>query len=110
MPTIETINDYFILIQSGQMTAEQATADCIARGMTYALEYFSPQTDDDMPYWDMLQTAAYRAWKHRPVAEPKPRSAAQHVICDCGCITPVALVMSTTRGTSCPDCYDDMSE
>ena len=31
------------------------------------------------------------------------------VRCDCGHTVPAAQVMTTSRGTSCPDCYDHMS-
>ena len=37
---------------------------------------------------------------------PKPQ---QLVRCDCGHSVPRALVMSSSTGTSCPDCYDEMS-
>ena len=30
------------------------------------------------------------------------------VKCDCGHTIPASSVMSTSRGTSCPDCYDKM--
>lgn len=32
------------------------------------------------------------------------------VHCGCGCDYEKSLVMSTSAGTSCPDCYDAMSE
>lgn len=31
------------------------------------------------------------------------------ILCDCGHRVPKGTVMSTSSGTSCPDCYDDMS-
>jgi len=41
------------------------------------------------------------------------REAAQNKIkmvrCDCGCTIPEHSVMSASMGTSCPNCYDDMS-
>jgi hypothetical protein len=40
--------------------------------------------------------------------QPAPRSA--QVKCDCGHTCSRILVMSTSRGTSCPDCYDRMED
>ncbi len=37
------------------------------------------------------------------------RAAVEMVRCDCGHTVPRNLVMSTSRGSSCPDCYDLMS-
>lgn len=31
------------------------------------------------------------------------------IICACGCTIPKIAVMTTSNGSSCPDCYDDMS-
>lgn len=40
---------------------------------------------------------------------PKPKAETPTmVICDCGHTVPASSVMSTSRGTSCPDCYDKM--
>ena len=37
------------------------------------------------------------------------RAQRQMVRCDCGCTIPRNLVMDASLGTSCPDCYDQMS-
>lgn len=34
----------------------------------------------------------------------------EFVLCDCGCSVSSILVMSASMGSSCPDCYDDMSD
>lgn len=39
--------------------------------------------------------------------QPSPRP---DVKCDCGHWCPRGLVMSTSTGTSCPDCYDRMED
>jgi len=39
-----------------------------------------------------------------------PRPAAPMVRCDCGHSVVPVLVMNASRGTSCPDCYDRMSD
>jgi len=36
--------------------------------------------------------------------------AQDYVACDCGHSVPRSQVMTTSRGTSCPDCYDKMSD
>lgn len=41
--------------------------------------------------------------------EPKPEFIANEVFCSCGHSVPGNQVMSSSMGTSCPDCYDIMS-
>ena len=41
--------------------------------------------------------------------KPAPRSV-KMVVCDCGHSVSSSLVMSASLGTSCPDCYDRMSD
>jgi len=43
--------------------------------------------------------------------EPAPRPAVEIdlVKCSCGCMVPKNLVMNTSTGSSCTDCYDRMS-
>ena len=43
-------------------------------------------------------------------ARLQPASRRNLVKCDCGHMCPRSLVMSTSRGTSCPDCYDRMDD
>ena len=40
----------------------------------------------------------------------KPRAPIALVHCDCGHDVPRMQVMSASRGTSCPECYDRMSD
>lgn len=40
----------------------------------------------------------------------QPRRRSRMVRCDCGCMCEEALVISASLGTSCPDCYDRMSD
>ncbi|MFA4973470.1 MAG: hypothetical protein WC683_12700 [bacterium] len=45
------------------------------------------------------------------VAKAAAKMAAQKMVrCDCGHTVPASEAMSASRGTSCPDCYDRMSE
>ena len=44
--------------------------------------------------------------------EPAPvkRVEPEMVECDCGCRVPSGCVMTTSMGTACPNCYDEMSD
>ena len=44
------------------------------------------------------------------VKEVKAVEKEDTVLCSCGHEVPASLVMYTSSGTSCPDCYDRMSE
>lgn len=100
--------DYFPLIRDNKITAERATQECIDKGMTYALEYFSPQTHEDLPYWDMLDTNTYQNWKQNK--DKNRNKKPKQIIANCGCIIEKELTMTTIKGTSCPNCYDLMSD
>lgn len=52
-------------------------------------------------------------WYSKCRAKPAPRPApapVEMVRCSCGHSVPRAAVMSASRGNSCPDCYDRMSD
>ena len=42
-------------------------------------------------------------------ARLQPMRPEKMVRCSCGHTVPASLVMNANLGTSCPDCYDDMS-
>ena len=42
--------------------------------------------------------------------EPRPVQEVEMIKCSCGHSVPRVQVMSASMGTSCPDCYDRMSE
>jgi hypothetical protein len=46
----------------------------------------------------------------QPAPPVEPVAAPVLVRCDCGHEIPAGLVMRASRGTACPDCYDDMSD
>lgn len=52
---------------------------------------------------------AFVAEHRRLQAEREERRQAEKVRCDCGHMVARNDVMSTSQGTSCPDCYDRMS-
>lgn len=43
-------------------------------------------------------------------AQLQPLKPERLVKCDCGHTVPASWVMRANLGTSCPDCYDDMSD
>ena len=43
-------------------------------------------------------------------ARLQPIRRERMVKCSCGHTVPASWVMSASLGTSCPDCYDDMSD
>jgi hypothetical protein len=45
----------------------------------------------------------------RMAPQPREKREPEMVRCDCGHSCERGLVMSTSTGTSCPDCYDRMS-
>ena len=51
-------------------------------------------------------------WYNRIRFEPKPikHQPVITVKCSCGHTVPKSQVMSASLGTSCPDCYDEMSD
>jgi len=74
---------------------------------SYAIEYYSPRGTVEFSAYQRL----YSAWTELQ-QKPVPVVAAAPVMkkCSCGHVVDAHLVMSTSSGTSCPDCYDRMSE
>lgn len=50
----------------------------------------------------------YSKCRQKPAPRP-PQKPAEMVTCSCGHTVPKILVMSASLGTSCPDCYDRLS-
>jgi hypothetical protein len=75
-------------------TAEQILADLAAGAV---IQYANG-------YW-------YGKMRDADAIKPrKPSPAPEMVECDCGHTVPVAQRMNASMGTSCPDCYDRMSD
>jgi len=51
----------------------------------------------------------YSECRVKPAPRPAP-APVELVKCSCGCSVPRGSVMSASMGTSCPDCYDRMSD
>ena len=51
-------------------------------------------------------------WYDKLRASPSPAqlTTVEMVLCDCGHTVPQAIVMNANLMTSCPDCYDNLSE
>lgn len=52
----------------------------------------------------------YAEIQSRKESEKKPQPVEKMVRCACGHTIPAHMVMRASRGTSCPDCYDEMSD
>ena len=50
----------------------------------------------------------YEEIRYKPA--PRPDQQVELVKCSCGHSVPRSLMMNASMGTSCPDCYDRMSE
>jgi hypothetical protein len=61
--------------------------------------------------WFETQRALVRRQKALPkIARPQAAQPTVRMVwCDCGHRIPANLMMSSSRGTCCPDCYDRMS-
>ena len=52
---------------------------------------------------------SYCRFKPKPVVAPS-RPCPAPIMCDCGHAVSAAVVMQASMGTTCPDCYDRMSD
>jgi len=98
----QTINAALAAIISGE-PVESVAAD-IHGQMDYAINYYSCEAHEVA-----AMRALRDAYTSTPATAPKSSGSAAMKICGCGCKIPVALAMSASFGTSCPDCYDRMS-
>ena len=60
--------------------------------------------------WQALLLPAAQSIPRAEEVVAPTRCREELVTCDCGHDVPRSAVMSASNGTSCPDCYDDMSE
>ena len=103
----DTINEYIAEVLNGTMTADEAARDMFPK-LSYAVEYYSPAQGE----WDAYQgiRRAYQALTAAtPKQDPRKPDEVEMVACKCGHTVPRSLVMSASMGSSCPDCYDRMS-
>lgn len=82
----------------------------------FAPEHHSTDQYPSLLEWgkqNMLDSARLAGMKAERAANPPPqatRPAERTIECSCGHEVPQSQVMSASRGTSCPDCYDRMSD
>ena len=108
-----TINEVF------EMTREQrdALTDEQIVHLSYAINYYSPMDSAQWTSWWARDLAINQELKARLSSIEQARRATQRcnvrlvrmVRCDCGHTVPASEVMTASLGTSCPDCYDRMS-
>jgi hypothetical protein len=82
--------------------------------MAYGIKYFCPlsagMSRDDAIWWNDVQQSFVNRLDAITSAPTQPtRKPVESVKCSCGHTVPKNLVMSTSLGTSCQDCYDKMS-
>lgn len=102
------------------MTREQrdALTDEQIVHLAYAINYYSPMDSAQWTSWWERDLAINQELKARlKIIEAQKRAAHRRyvetlrpVVCDCGHTVAANLVMNASRGTSCPDCYDRMSD
>lgn len=83
--------------------------------MAYGIKYFCPlsagMSRDDTIWWNGVQQSFVNRLDSIKSAQTQPmRQTVESVKCSCGHTVPKNLVMSTSLGTSCQDCYDKMSK
>lgn len=59
------------------------------------------------PDWDARIRSRAALERH---AATKLQRQIEQVRCDCGHTVPTGTVMNASRGSACPDCYDQMSD
>jgi len=62
-----TINELCRRVSAGTLSVSAAVDIVDSEGLTYGIRYFSPSSDAELPYWDML-----REWtaRHEPAEQP----------------------------------------
>ncbi len=122
MNDIHTINDFMNAVAEA---ISDHDADTIER-LGYVVEQWL-QTDDERSAQNALLNAAsevieelfqaevYAVEKSKQTAHANIDAAPIRVLpemvaCDCGHECGAAMVMSASLGTSCPDCYDTLSD
>ena len=107
-----TMADQIEDIVAGRKTAEEivATEDMSEYGISYfysADDELSNVDDAHITAWHALR----RAYRNASSESTVQTSQSENLVrCDCGHDVPRELVMAASLGSSCPDCYDRMSD
>ena len=119
-------NDLVVAVRNGNMSAVQAAEAALAENANLRMDYRDAAVEATLQWQNgaaigpnateyHARQAAYRAIQaaaqqiNEQRAQP-PVTDPEVVRCACGHIAARSVVMSTSRGTSCPDCYDRMSD
>ena len=106
-----SLNDLFELSDA---ELENVKNEIVIR-MEYAINRYEPWGDENndrtFAVLGYLRNRLEKINSEKLAAKPaaKPVVKPQIMICDCGCVASCVSVMSTSCGSSCPDCYDRMS-
>jgi hypothetical protein len=103
----QTINEYIAAVTNNEMTAVDAASDMFPK-MGYAVEYYRVSSASERPALQAIK-AAYNDLENGVTVKTAAVPEIQ-VECSCGHTVSKINVMTTSAGTSCPDCYDRMSD
>ena len=100
--------DYFL----GKALVHAAALAARGRGPDLTLENIRTQLAAGVVIatgldWDARIRSRTALERQRNTATP---GQVMKVRCDCGHTVPVGTVMNASRGSACPDCYDQMSD
>lgn len=122
MKTIENVPSRLTRAEYETVCAEHgieslSDADCNSYGVKNGV--FEPALKGDeiggyAPEYCLKMALAYKRMKtiedeRKSQPKPAPKTVVE-IKCDCGHTVENELVMNASLGTSCPDCYDDMSD
>ena len=100
------INDIIDQVTRGEITIEQSVAMIDELNMQYAIKFFNASSVEQNETYLKI----FRAWKKINQPEVIKLADPVKIKCDCGHFTTKNTVMAASIGTSCPDCYDRMSD
>lgn len=98
-------------IINGTKTINEIVDEIVNAGSTalYGINFYEPETNAEDKVLQKLREA-YKAKIAEKKKQTKEKPHIPMVTCTCGHTILANLVMTTSFGTSCPDCYDRMSE
>jgi uncharacterized protein with ParB-like and HNH nuclease domain len=100
--------DTFFDIFSGKISPEDFLKGL--RDPKRFLSAYNPVMMYQVSVLGLLEKTYEEMAKKEEVSDIQEQKEEEEVMCSCGHFCPRSLVMSTSQGTSCPDCYDRMSE
>lgn len=109
-----TLNDIIITVGKNKMTEQEALEIIIEKDMSYAMKYANFYSEDINGYFGVFDSLKEKYFEimtekeknKKPIIEKKVKM----ITCNCGHTVHETAVMSASLGTSCPDCYDRMSD